>query len=261
MMWNRGLAGRAERVVDRAHVGRAKLEALAGVDLDRVEETPADELAAGDERPVRPHVLLDQPDAVDGCRLARGVEEGGQRIEGIEQLHAQPLAAAVGLEDERCLAEPPRRFERLVAADRGDRAWHRDVGALERCVLRDLADLEIQCAARVDYAAAMPLQPVEDDVGELGREAVVAGVRRRAHAIVEHALGWCRGAVDGALVEEPHLEGQTLLAQRGLERHHPLGVLVQHVDRGHFNTHLLLYGTLTHPRLVKSAAGRSRASV
>ena len=47
---SRALAYRAGGIADLAGIGRAKVEALAGVDFHGVEEAPADELGAGDHR-------------------------------------------------------------------------------------------------------------------------------------------------------------------------------------------------------------------
>src|SRR5262245_34908042 len=86
-------------------VGGTELEALACVDLDGIEETAADELAGGDDRRLRPDILLNEPDAVDRARLARRVEKGRKRINRLEQLHAGSLATPVRLEDEGAHSE------------------------------------------------------------------------------------------------------------------------------------------------------------
>ena len=61
-------AGRAEGLADGAGIGRAQLEAVADIDLDRVEEPAADEFGAGNQRHRRPHILLNQVETV-GRRL------------------------------------------------------------------------------------------------------------------------------------------------------------------------------------------------
>jgi hypothetical protein len=55
----------AYHVPDGAGIGRAQLEPGAGVDLDRIDEAPADKLSPGDQRNRRPHVFLYQMQAID----------------------------------------------------------------------------------------------------------------------------------------------------------------------------------------------------
>ena len=73
------VAGRAESIADGADIGRAQLEAVAGVDLDRVHEMAADELGAGDQRDRGADVLLQQMQAVDRRLVIRAVEIIGER--------------------------------------------------------------------------------------------------------------------------------------------------------------------------------------
>src|SRR6266446_5102599 len=72
--------GRARRIADGADIGRAQLEPVAGVDLDRIHEPPADELGAGDQRHRRPDVLLQQVQTIDRRLVIRSIEITGKCV-------------------------------------------------------------------------------------------------------------------------------------------------------------------------------------
>src|SRR5207253_5211338 len=116
----------------------------------------------------------------------RAVDMRGERVDTLEQLHAQSLARAIMLGNERP-AHSLRGRNDLVAADGCDGVRRANAVTAKRGVLRDLADLESQRAAIVDYASAVRLQPGENPGGQLRRVTMAAGVRRRAHPVVEHA--------------------------------------------------------------------------
>ena len=59
------ISGRAERVADRAIIGRAQFKPLACVDLDGIHELAPDELGASDHRGRRLYILLQQMQAID----------------------------------------------------------------------------------------------------------------------------------------------------------------------------------------------------
>src|SRR5699024_7343945 len=140
---------------DLAGIGRAQFEGAVGdVDADRIVEAAADELGAGDERPGRLHVLLDEADAVDRFVRTAGAEVIGCGLElgmGVEATHTQALAALIVLGDER-RSEVPSRLDQRSAAER--RRSPRRVEAVpgQRTVLPDLADLEFEDPATVDDA-------------------------------------------------------------------------------------------------------------
>ena len=128
-------ADRAERVADLADVGGAQLEAERRVDAHGVEELAADELDARDVRLRRLDVLLDQRDAVDRILERVAVDVALERVDALEQPHAEALAGAVVLGDERA-RHRARGLDDRVAADGGDRARRADAVARERRVLR-----------------------------------------------------------------------------------------------------------------------------
>ena len=77
-------------------------------------------------------------------------------------------------------------------------------------VLRDLGDLELKGALAVDDGAPMLRKPGEHGGGVLGRVAMPARVRGRAHAVVEDAFGGRRCEIDQTAVEKP-------LGERGVD--------------------------------------------
>src|SRR6185312_4673455 len=95
-------------------------------------------------------------DAVDRILERRTVHVLDERIDRLEELHAEALARAIVLGDERAL-HAPRGLDDVLLAHRGDRARRADAVGAQRLVLRDLADLEPQRAAVVHDAPAMRL--------------------------------------------------------------------------------------------------------
>src|SRR6202035_4855533 len=118
-----------------AGIGRAKLEALRGIDTHRVEKTAADELNTRDERLRCLDVALDQGDAVDRLFELRAAQVLGERRGRQKEAHAQSLAAAVVLQDQR-KPEPRRGLRNIVATERRDRRRRLDIEGRERLVLR-----------------------------------------------------------------------------------------------------------------------------
>ena len=92
----RGWSPAGQNASPIADIGRAQLEPLAGVDLDRIEKPAADELGAGDQRVRRADVLLQQMQPVDRRLVIGAGDIGGKRL-GLEKTDAQPLAAAITL--------------------------------------------------------------------------------------------------------------------------------------------------------------------
>jgi hypothetical protein len=69
LLFARLFADRAECVVDPAGVSRAKFEALAGIDADRIEKLAADKFVANDRIVCGLDILLE-----DNCAVASGIE-------------------------------------------------------------------------------------------------------------------------------------------------------------------------------------------
>ena len=152
----------------------------------------------------------------------------------MEQLHAQALAAAVRLQDDRLTGEVALRGgDDMVAPGDQDGARRGDAVAFQRGILAGLADLEVERAGAVDHAPAPAGEPGQHRGGELGREAMVARVRRGTHAVVEHALRRRGGEIEGAGIEEPLGPGQSALVEGLGERRQPGGILVQDMDAAH----------------------------
>ena len=152
-----------------------------------------------------------------------------KRLTREKQPHAQALAAAVMFEDQ-WKAEPLGRGRNVSAADDRER-WRRlDIECRERVVLRDLGDFELEGALAVDDRAAMALEPGENAGGVFGGVAVVARVRGRAHAVVEHALRRRVAQIEHALIEEPLGIGKTARLELAPQRLDPGVVFVDDVD-------------------------------
>ena len=100
------------------------------------------------------------------------IERGGRQ----EQPHAEPLAAAIVLENER-EAELFHGVPNVLLAD--DRQCRRrlDVERRERRILRDLRNLELQRALAVDDDAPVALEPGEHCGGVLGGVTMVTRMR------------------------------------------------------------------------------------
>src|SRR5438093_240445 len=170
------LAHGAESIVHLAYIGRAQFEAQRRVDFDRIEVVAADEFDAGDHRLGRANVFLNERDAIDGVFESVAGEVRCERIDALEEFDAQPLAGAVVLGDER-RAHAAGGRDHGIAPDRGDGARGADAVVGERCVLRDLAHFELECAAVVDDAPPVSLQPGEDAGSQFGSVTVTARVR------------------------------------------------------------------------------------
>jgi hypothetical protein len=94
----------------------------------------------------------------------------------------------------------------MGAADGRKGARRPNAVSRESRILRDLAYLELQCAAVIDDAPPMRFQPGQDASRIFGRIAVAAGVRRSAHPVVEHAGRRHRREVQQTFAQEPFLE-------------------------------------------------------
>ena len=225
-------ADRAREVADLARVRRAQLEAERRIDAHGVKQLAADELDARDERLGRLDVLLDQRHAVDRGLERVAVDVALERGDVIEQPYAEALARAVVLGDERAVHRARGLHDR-VAADGGNGSRHADAIARERRVLRHLADLELQRATAVDHAAAVRFQPRQHAAGQFRRVAMAARVRRSAHPVVEHARWRRRGKIERAVVDEPFVERQPRLVERGAQRLDPGVVFMDDINTGH----------------------------
>ena len=98
--------------------------------------------------------------AVDWRLVIRAVEVIGQGFRGLKEAHPEAFAAAVRLEDERVGAKMlPRRLDKQFLAGDEHGIRRTNAGRFESGVLARLADLEIECAAAVDDAAPVTLEP------------------------------------------------------------------------------------------------------
>src|SRR6185436_4952881 len=101
--------------IDLADIGRTELEALRGIDSDRVQELSPDEFDTRNERLRRLDIALNQRDAVDGILKISTAEmliNGGSRQ---QKPNAQTLPGTIVLEDDR-IPKPPRRLRDVVLA-------------------------------------------------------------------------------------------------------------------------------------------------
>src|ERR1700722_10560412 len=73
-----------------------------------------------------------------------------------------------------------------------------------------------------------PARPARD-----AGAAMVPRVRRRAHAVVEHAVRRGCSQVEGARIEEPLGPGQSALFEGVGQRRQPGGILMEDVDTAH----------------------------
>ena len=94
-------------------------------------------------------------------------------------------------------------------------------------VLRDLANLELQCPSVVNDTAAMPAQPGEHRTDVLGAVTVSPGVRRRAHPVVEDAVRRLCAQIEHSLIEKPLFERKASFVQTLAERFDPCFVLMK----------------------------------
>jgi hypothetical protein len=230
----RGLffADRAEGFADLAHVCGTELESKRRVDTHGVEILAADKLDARDERLRRADIFLDQRHAVDRILECGAVDVSPKCIDALKKLHAEALAGAVVLGDERN-ADLVRGPQDGLAPDGRDRSRSADAVGGERRILLDLAHLELQSAPAVDDAAAMHFQPCEHTRRQLGGVPVAAGMRRGAHAVVEHALRRRLVEVEAPLAQEPFLIRQTERGECNAQRLDPGVVFVNDIDLRH----------------------------
>ena len=228
------LAGRAECVADLADIGRAQLEPVAGVDLDRVEKPAADELGAGDQRRRASGCTA----AGDGGRRPAARNPGRRDIRPSASVvwnsrTPSPLPPRFGLR----ITGLPGKWRSAAATSRSLPATstvsrRADAGGFERGVLPGLADLQVE-GARLPLTMRRPcrVEPGQHRSRQLGGVAVVAGVRRRAHPVVEDAV---RAA---AATDRTCRDRETSRATAGSRRSSACGqrlqpgrVLVDHVD-------------------------------
>ena len=165
----------------------------------------------------------------------RGFEVGGADVllEGVdraEKLHAEALAAAIVLRDERrghvsCGVE-----ERLGAAGHGARLGDEDAGAVEGLILADLAHFELEGGESVDDAAPVAFEPRQDLPRVIDAAPVPARVRRGAHPVEEHALGRGVEHVEVPFVDEPLVVRHAPAVERVAQRRKPFGVFVEDRD-------------------------------
>ena len=159
----------------------------------------------------------------------------------MEQPHAETLAAAVRLQDDRLVGEmAPRGGHDAIAAGHQDGARRGDAVALQGCVLPRLADLQVERARPVDHAPAPAREPCEHGSGQFRGIAMVPRVRRGTHAVVEHALRRRIREVEGPGIEEPIGPGQPALIEGQGQRRQPGGIFMQDVDAAHDRISLAL---------------------
>jgi hypothetical protein len=98
-----------------------------------------------------------------------------QRRLAAHQLHAEALARAVVLEDER-EADPLGRGRDVLLPHHGDGRWRGDAEGGQRLVLRDLRQFELDRAPPVHHEPPVPFQPFDHRPRIFRREGVPAGV-------------------------------------------------------------------------------------
>jgi hypothetical protein len=196
-----------------------------------VDELTADELRTGDERLRGRDVLLQQHEPVRTGFHPPVAHRRVEGLDGLEELHAEALAALVVLRHER-RGHGACGVEQVARADDRDRTGDIDAGGTERGVLVDLAHLQLEHAPAVDDTAAVPLEPREHGAGLLLGERVPAGVARGRHPRPEHPGRRLGVQVEPAGPgEQPLLDGNVLRLERRGERRPPVGVLVDREDR------------------------------
>ena len=149
----------------------------------------------------------------------------------VKQPDAEPLPRTVVLGDERRL-HLTRGLDDRVAPDGGNRRGCPDLVRVQCGVLRHLAHFELERTPRIEHSPAVALEPRQHRGRVLRSVPMVARVRRRAHPVVEDALGRRLAQVDDTLVEEPLRVRQAALIKRRPERLDPGVVLVEDVDAG-----------------------------
>src|SRR5256885_1553681 len=115
-------------------------------------------------------------------------------------------------------------------ADDGESLRSLDAEFAQRFILRNLRELELQRPFTIYDERIMSLEPSQDGAGQFGRVAMVPGVRRSAHPVIEDAR-WRRCAqVENSLVEVPFGEGYAMAAKILSQRHNPLVILMNDID-------------------------------
>ena len=150
-------------------------------DLDRIQEAPADEFGAGDERARRTDVFLQQMQPVDRRLVGVAGKVVGEAFGGHEQPHAQALAAAVRLQDDGLTGEvAPRGGDKMLAPRHQDGARRGDAVALQCCVLAGLADLR--------SSAPGPLTTRRSQRVSQASTAAVSSAEKRWSRVCDEAL-------------------------------------------------------------------------
>ena len=122
------------RLLDLAGISRAKLEALGGVDPNRVEQLTPNELDARDERRGCLNVLLNEHDAVDGVLKSFALEMLLESGLGVDQLDAKTLSGTVVLKNDR-IADGRGSARNVFAPNSGNgcRGLDTEAGQLSYC--------------------------------------------------------------------------------------------------------------------------------
>ena len=149
---------RAERVIRLTFVGRAKQETIGSIGTQRVQELTADKFTSCDEGLRRIDVRLNEGYAINRGLEFRSIDVIPQRDSVLEQSDTKALATTVVLGDEWPI-EAACCCQYLIPADGGDGTRSPNAMCLERCVLGDFADLELQRTARVNNPPPMAFQP------------------------------------------------------------------------------------------------------
>ena len=149
-----------------------------------------------------------------------------------EESNTQTFSRSVVLGDKRWV-EPPGGVNECVTTDGRHRLRSLDTVCAQGRVLRDLADLELQCPSVVDNTPAMPAQPAEHCTRVLGAVAVSPGVGGRTHAVVEDTVRRFYAKIEHSAIEKPLFEWKTSFAKTLAEGLDPCCILVNDVDLPH----------------------------
>ena len=180
-----------------AGVGRAQIEAAADGRAQRVDQLAPHHLAACDEGVTRADKLLHDEDAVAQFPELAGVHRGRELVGGVEELDADPFAAAVRLHQEGAVHPPPRLAE-AAQPDGRHRARNPDFGRAERGGEGGLAHSQLEGFARIDHAPSVRLEPMQHGARILDREHMAAGMGRAAQPVEKHPLRRGLGQVQRA---------------------------------------------------------------